>query len=274
MNQAGTPPSDTLLARLAPEVLQLVLDAGEAIMRVYTSDFAITHKADKSPLTQADLAAHRVLASGLTALEPRFPVLSEEAQVAGFDERRTWSTYWLIDPLDGTREFVKRNDEFTVNVALVHDHQPVLGVVHAPALALTYVAHRGGVAWRARDGAREPIRVAPRVREPVRVAGSRSHAGDSLKRFLAALGAHEMVSMGSSLKLCLVADGSVDVYPRLGPTSEWDTAAAHCVVEQAGGQVTDTRLQPLRYNTKESLLNPKFLVFADAARDWRACLSA
>jgi 3'(2'), 5'-bisphosphate nucleotidase len=246
----------------------------EAILEVYATAFDVTHKADKSPLTQADLAAHRLLSTALADMQPAYPVLSEESQAIDFAERSAWTTYWLVDPLDGTREFVKRNDEFTVNVALVHRGEPILGVVHAPALALTYFGYRDGGAWRARgDSPGEPIRAAPRVRDPIRVAGSRSHAGDSLQRFLAALGPHELVSMGSSLKLCLVADGSVDVYPRFGPTSEWDTAAAQCVVEQAGGRVTDTRLRTLRYNAGESLLNPEFLVFADDSKDWLACLS-
>ncbi len=263
---------DASLDELLPAVVDLSLAAGAAIMKVYDTDFAVEHKDDRSPLTQADLAAHEVLVEGLERLAP-YPVLSEESAAIPFARRREWHTYWLVDPLDGTREFVKRNDEFTVNVALVHEHEPVLGVVYAPALRLCYYAARGQGAWRRREeGAPEAIRVAPEVRDPVLVAGSRSHAGDSLKRFLERLGPHRLVSMGSSLKLCLVADGTVDVYPRLGPTSEWDTAASHCVVEVAGGAVTGTDLRPLRYNTREALLNPHFLVFGDRAHDWRASL--
>lgn len=253
--------------------MQLARQAGDAIMQVYATAFDVTHKADDSPLTKADLAAHRLLTAELARLSPSYPVLSEESQAVAFAERRAWSTYWLVDPLDGTREFVKRNDEFTVNVALVHEGEPILGVVHAPALALTYFAHDGGGAWRVRaTGAAERIHAALRVRDPVKVAGSRSHAGESLRGFLERLGPHELISMGSSLKLCLVADGSVDVYPRFGKTSEWDTAAAQCVVEQAGGRVTDLELRALRYNTRESLLNPEFLVYADEHKDWRSYL--
>lgn len=267
-------PDEAFLADTAPRVVQLALQAGEAILEVYATAFDVTHKADESPLTQADLAAHRLLSTALADMQPGYPVLSEESQSVDFSERGAWTTYWLVDPLDGTREFVKRNDEFTVNVALVHRGEPILGVVHAPALGSTYFGYRNGGAWRTRsESATEAIRAAPRVRDPIRVAGSRSHAGDSLQRFLAALGSHELVSMGSSLKLCMVADGSVDVYPRFGPTSEWDTAAAQCIVEQAGGRVTDMQLRTLRYNTGESLINPEFLVFADDSKDWLACLS-
>ena len=266
-------PDEESLARTLPRVVQFALRAGEEIMQVYAAPFDVSHKADKSPLTQADLAAHRLLTAALADLQPTYPVLSEESQVVAFAERSAWTTYWLVDPLDGTREFVKRNDEFTVNIALVHNGEPILGVVHAPALALTYCGYVGGGAWRTRGAApSEEIHVAPRARDPVKVAGSRSHAGDSLQGFLAALGTHELISMGSSLKLCLVADGSADVYPRFGKTSEWDTAAGQCVVEQAGGRVTDLRLQPLRYNTSESLLNPEFLVYGDASKDWLAYL--
>jgi len=175
----------------------------------------------------------------------------------------------LVDPLDGTREFVKRNGEFTVNVALVEEHRPVLGVVHAPALDRTWYGARNEGAFRQEnDQPPQPIRAASECASPVRVAGSRSHAGDSLQRFLQNLGEHELLSMGSSMKLCLVAEGAADVYPRLGPTSEWDTAAAQAVVEAAGGKVTDTEMRPLEYNRKESLLNPHFLVFGDERVNW------
>jgi 3'(2'), 5'-bisphosphate nucleotidase len=177
--------------------------------------------------------------------------------------------YWLIDPLDGTREFVKRNGEFTVNIALIENGIPTVGVVHIPVSGISYLGQSGQGAWKIdAEGQRSAIRVSAPAHRPVRVAGSRSHAGDSLKRFLERLGEHQIVSMGSSLKLCLVAEGAADVYPRLGPTSEWDTAAAQAVVEAAGGMVTDTQLEPLRYNTKDSLLNPHFLVFGDASENW------
>lgn len=247
----------------------IAVQAGERILQIYDSEFAIQHKDDKSPLTEADLAAHRTIVAGLSALTPDIPVLSEESASIPFAERRRWSRYWLVDPLDGTREFIKRNGEFTVNIALIHAGRAVLGVVYVPVTRLSYYACAGGGAFKHTAGAApERIRVRALGDGPVVVAGSRSHSGDSLLRFLDKLGAHELVSMGSALKSCLVAEGKADIYPRLGPTSEWDTAAAQCVVEEAGGRVTGMDMQTLRYNTKDSLLNPHFFVFGDASRDW------
>ncbi len=254
-------------------VNQIAREAGEAILEIYQQDFEVTTKDDDSPLTQADLASHRHIVAALEKLTPNLPILSEESASVPFETRRRWQRYWLIDPLDGTREFVKRNGEFTVNIALIDDHRPVLGVVHAPVLDTTWYGIPGQGAWRQEGKApAQPIEVVSQARTPLQVAGSRSHAGDSLKRFLEKVGDHQIVSMGSSLKLCLVADGRADIYPRLGPTSEWDTAAAQAVVEAAGGRVTDTQLVPLSYNRKESLLNPHFLVFGDTTRDWSAYL--
>lgn len=256
-------------SHLLEPVVALAREAGRRIMEIYQSDFRVGLKDDFSPLTAADLASHHCLVEGLEALSSKYPVLSEEAAASNFEERETWETFWLIDPLDGTREFIKRNGEFTVNVALIHRHEPVLGVVHAPAMELCYFASEGCGAYR-QTGDREPeiIHVAPQAARPVRVVGSRSHGTIALNLYLSRLGEHELLSVGSSLKLCLVADGSADLYPRLGPTSEWDTAAAHCVVLEAGGAVVDLAGRPLRYNTRESLLNPHFLVIGDKSRDW------
>ncbi len=254
---------------LLDPVCAIARTAGERILEVYETDFAVEHKADDSPLTAADLAAHRAIVDGLARLTPQVPVLSEESARIPFAERAAWPCYWLVDPLDGTREFVKRNGEFTVNIALVADHEPVLGVVYVPVGGRTYRAARGHGAWRLEPGG-APQRLHTRPRPPgrVTVAGSRSHRGASLDRLLERLGDYELIGMGSSLKFCLVAEGRADLYARLGPTSEWDTAAAHCLVEEAGGRVTDLSLHPLRYNTKESLLNPHFLVFGDPSQDW------
>jgi len=250
-------------------VIALAREAGVAIMQIYQQDFAVEQKSDRSPLTEADLAAHRTIVDGLQRLTPDIPVLSEESSSIPFTERSAWQRYWLVDPLDGTKEFVKRNGEFTVNIALIQDHAPVLGVVCVPVTGRVYYGARDAGAWREDPGQeRVAIRVEPRHHRPVRIAGSRSHAGDSLTRYLENLGEHEIVSMGSSLKFCLVAEGQADVYPRLGPTSEWDTAAAQAIVEAAGGRVTDLQLRDLRYNTKDSLLNPHFLVFGDRSLDW------
>ena len=255
------------------EIRALAKQAGEKILEVYNTDFAVEHKDDKSPLTAADMASHKTIVARLNTLTPDIPVLSEEAAGIPFAERRNWNTYWLIDPLDGTKEFVKRNGEFTVNIALIHEGKPVLGVVHVPVSGVTYAACEGQGTVKDVPGEGErKIQVRKLTDGPVAVVGSRSHRGDSLNAFLDKLGEHEIVSMGSSLKICLVAEGAADVYPRLGPTSEWDTAAAHCVVEQAGGSLTDLDMKPLRYNTKESLLNPFFFVFGDGSRDWSGYL--
>ena len=252
-------------------VIVLARDAGERIMAVYRSDFRVGAKDDRSPLTAADLASHHCLVEGLQALRPQYPVLSEESAEVPFEVRAEWETYWLIDPLDGTKEFVKRNGEFTVNVALVHRHVPVLGVVYAPAKDLAYFASEGCGAFRQiEDLEPQALHVSAGAANPVRVVGSRSHGTIALGLYLSRLGEHELVSIGSSLKLCLVAEGSADLYPRIGLTSEWDTAAAHCVVKEAGGDVADLSGTALRYNTKESILNPYFLAYGDKTRDWFA----
>ncbi len=262
-------PGDHTREDLLQQVVELARQAGGRILEVYDSDFAVEHKEDKSPLTAADMASHKAIVAGLEQLTPTVPILSEESAKIPFAERSSWHTYWLVDPLDGTKEFIKRNGEFTVNIALIRDGVPVLGVVYVPVSGVTYSACEGLGAWKAEPGgAPKPIRVRPLAQGAMAVVGSRSHGGDSLQAFLDKVGEHEMVSMGSSLKLCLVAEGRADVYPRLGLTSEWDTAASQCVVEQAGGRVTDLELQRLRYNTKDSLLNPFFLVVGDSGHDW------
>jgi 3'(2'), 5'-bisphosphate nucleotidase len=256
---------------LLKAAVELAVKAGHKILAIYHSDFRVGHKEDNSPLTAADLAAHHCLVEGLQTLPGGYPVLSEEAAALPFEERSQWETYWLIDPLDGTKEFVKRNGEFTVNIALIRGNRPVLGVVYAPALDTCYFAEENGGAFK-QAGEAEPTRIAVRGKASGRlvVVGSRSHATPELELYLSRLGEHELKSIGSSLKFCLVAEGVADVYPRLGPTSEWDTAAAQCVVEVAGGAVTDLQGRALAYNTKPSLLNPFFLVFGDTAKDWKA----
>ena len=267
-NEISTDPS----ALLEP-VTRLAREAAQKILAIYDSEFAVEEKDDRSPLTEADLASHNAIIAGLEELTPGLPVLSEESSQLPYAQRSLWQRYWLVDPLDGTREFIKRNGEFTVNIALIEGGVPVLGVVQVPVSGVCYFACRGQGAFKEEPGkGAQPIRVRKLPEGPVMVVGSRSHRGDSLNRFLENLGEHEMVGMGSSLKLCLVAEGIADIYPRLGLTSEWDTAAAQCVVEQAGGHVTDTDMQPLRYNTKDSLLNPHFLVFGDDSRDWSGYL--
>jgi 3'(2'), 5'-bisphosphate nucleotidase len=251
------------LRALAAALMPIVARAGEAIMRVYNAEFAVEHKPDHSPLTLADLESQRVIIEGLTRLTADIPILSEESAQAPWAERQAWTELWVVDPLDGTREFVKRNGEFTVNIALVADHEPLLGVVAAPAQGVLYWGAAGVGAFRERQGeAPTAIHVAP-PQQPLRVVGSRSHESPQTSAYLARLGSYEIKGVGSSLKFCQVAEGSADLYPRFGPTSEWDTAAGHALLEAAGGQVTRVDGHRLRYNCRASLINGDFLAFGD-----------
>jgi len=261
--------SSVNLQLLMPDLIALARRAGDAILEVYKQDFSVTHKADDSPLTQADLASHVIIRDALAALTPAVPLLSEESAGIDFHTRSGWSEYWLVDPLDGTREFVNRNGEFTVNIALIQHHKAVGGVVYVPVSGVCYTGIDEVGAMRYSSG-QEPVQISVRrpCADPIVVVGSRSHANPKLEQHLAALGDYQLVSMGSSLKFCLLAEGKADFYPRLGPTSEWDTAAAHAVVTAAGGSIIKLDGQPLEYNRKDSLLNPEFLVIADPDRDW------
>jgi 3'(2'), 5'-bisphosphate nucleotidase len=252
------------------DIIALARSAGREILAVYDgAEMQQQDKSDGSPLTAADLASHHAIVAGLERLTPELPILSEESAAEDYEVRRQWRKFWLVDPLDGTKEFIKRNGEFTVNIALIEDGVPVMGVVHAPVLGVTYYAERGRGAFMQRgDAPATPIRaVLHAAGEPVKVVASRSHSDERTSALLARLGQHECVSMGSSLKLCLVAEGAAHLYPRLGPTMEWDTAAAHAVVNEAGGMVVDSAGDPLRYN-KSDLHNPEFFVchrdYADA----------
>lgn len=264
------------LVELLEPVRAIAVAASEKILKVYATDFSVAEKQDTSPLTEADLASHETIVAGLKALTPELPVLSEESVGIPFAERSKWPRYWLVDPLDGTKEFIKKNGEFTVNIALIEGHRAVLGVVHVPVTGVSYCAAQGAGAFKQdASGARETL--TPRKADPKRfvVSGSRSHGDDTLQAFVASLpGEVEFIAKGSSLKLCMVAEGVADIYPRFGLTSEWDTAAAQCVVEQAGGIVVDRQFEPLLYNAKEDILNPHFIVIADPSFDWRPLLPA
>ena len=251
----------------------LACEAGEAIMRIYAQDFAVQTKDDDSPLTAADLAAHRILVAGLQALTPDIPVLSEEAADIPWATRREWRRLWLVDPLDGTREFVKKNGEFTVNIALIEDGEPVLGVVQAPALDYLVHAERGAGAFLREAHGDVPLASTRPAAAPLRVAASRSHLDARTQGVLERLGEHERLGLGSSLKFCRIAEGRVDFYPRFGPTSEWDTAAGQAVLEAAGGAVLQTSGERLSYNRKESILNPDFLALGDPDLPWREWLA-
>ncbi len=247
--------------------------AGAAILEIYGTDFEVRRKSDTSPLTQADLAAHEIIAAELGALTPKLPLLSEESTPPAYSERRRWQRYWLVDPLDGTREFINRNGEFTVNIALIENGRPSLGLVGVPTQGKVYV---GRVAARRAEcheaGAVRRIGGRPMAEDsPLTVVASRSHGNERLQRYLQALAelfpGVERRSVGSSLKLCLLAEGGADLYPRLGPTSEWDIAAAHAVLTAAGGAIRHLDGAPIAYN-KRSFLNPDFIAVADAGFPW------
>jgi 3'(2'), 5'-bisphosphate nucleotidase len=259
------------VTNLLTAVIAISKAAGQAILTIYEDGaFDTTLKADNSPLTAADLAAHRVIVSSLRHLTPDIPVLSEESTAVAWEERQQWSRYWLIDPLDGTREFLKRNGEFTVNIALIEDGVPTLGVVYVPVFKCCYYGARGHGAWKEVAGKVTPITTLAleQGQGRLRVVESRTHRADALDAWLTRLQPRfpqlELVSMGSSLKICLVAEGMADLYPRLSPTSEWDTAAAQAILEAAGGKLVDQQGADYRYNRKADLLNPFFFAVGDA----------
>ncbi len=249
--------------------IALAQQAGDRILQIYRRGYDVREKSDSTPVTDADMEAHYAICAGLDILTPDVPVVSEEADPAALDERRRWPWYWLIDPLDGTREFIRGSGEFTVNIALMKAGRPVLGVIHVPVGGATYfAASDAGAFHQHANGPPERIHARAHLSEPPVIAVSRARRGPRLHRFLNNLGPHQTVAMGSSLKSCLVAAGRADLYPCFGPTSEWDTAAAHCLIEQAGGRLTDLRMRPLRYNRRASMLNPPFFACASPDYDW------
>ena len=260
------------LKALLDSVKIIAQEAGKKIIEIYGDEFSVDIKHDKSPLTTADLAAHHHIIKELAKIS-EFPILSEESAQIDYKQRQQWQTYWLVDPLDGTKEFIKRNGDFTVNIALIHQHKVILGMVYVPVSGVYYFGACGEGAFKQNNhGEINPIQVRAKTPKKLIVVGSRSHITAELEQYLSRLPEHQLTSMGSSLKLCLVAEGVADLYPRIGLTSEWDTAAAQCVVEQAGGTVIDIKGNSLSYNQKESLLNPYFLVFADNTHDWLSYL--
>lgn len=263
--------------KLLTEIKRISIAAGEAILEVYDreEDLDISIKDNDSPLTEADLNAHKVIVEALHELTPGLPVLSEESKAVPWQERQYWDTYWLVDPLDGTKEFISRNGEFTVNIALIDNGRPVMGVVYVPVLEILYYGGTDG-AYKEEKGQCEAIQTAKidDQQHTVAVVASRSHKGEELEGWLERTAVRfpqmELVSMGSSLKICLVAEGKADIYPRLALTSEWDTAAAQAILEAAGGILTDTDFNIYRYNQKEDILNPYFFAIGDRGFDWAA----
>lgn len=268
--------SEPNLQVLLPAVIALVERAGAAILPFWRHELAVQHKVDDSPVTAADLAANQVLVEGLTALAPDIPVLSEESCAIPFAERAGWQRWWLVDPLDGTKEFIAGSSEFTVNVALVEAGRVLFGVVGVPADGRCYYGGAGLGAWR--QVGEEPARSIQVRQEPIErftVVASRRHSSPEQERLLAGLGERfgtlALASVGSSLKFCLLAEGAADCYPRLAPTSQWDTAAAQGVLEGAGGEVLEVCGEPLRYPAREDFLNPHFLALS-AEAPWREVL--
>lgn len=264
-------PMTTSLQSLIEPLVTLCREAGGAIEAVGEHDLETQRKADDSPVTAADLAAHRVLVQGLPSIGKRdWPILSEESASIAWHERRRWSTYWLIDPLDGTKEFIRGSDEYTVNVALIDRNRAVLGVIEKPGSGEVWVGEPDSGAWyqSCAGGAWKVLQVQPS--EPLRLVVSRFHRGKSTRRLIESLTDVEVEELGSSLKCCRIAEGRADLYPRFGPTSEWDTAAAQAILEGAGGHLLDCESwTPLRYNTKDSLLNPSFAACASLKGVWR-----
>ena len=240
----------------------IVYRAGDAIMKIYDSPFEVETKSDNSPLTIADKKSHSIICGGLKNIFPDIPILSEEGRNIPYSERKKWDTFWLVDPLDGTKEFVKRNGEFTVNIALIKNNYPIFGSVYAPYKKELFWAFEGLGAWKSKDKNKaQSIKVVQNKIEK-RIVISRSHPNEKVSQFINQYDNHQLIRMGSSLKLCCIADGKADIYPRLGPTSEWDIGAAQCIVEQAGGSVLEyDSNNRLRYN-KENILNPFFIVSA------------
>jgi len=262
-------------------LLRIGISAGKEILSVYnqSGDIDVTLKDDNSPLTEADRLAHQLIVAELQELTPDIPILSEESAETPVQQRMDWSQFWIVDPLDGTKEFIKRNGEFTVNIALITNGVPELGIVHVPVCGMNYLGQVGAGAWKVNPEGEFKEISAPRFslgQSVVRVVASRSHRGELVDKLIAAmeseLGPTEVVSMGSSLKICLLAEGKADIYPRLAPTSEWDTAAAHAVLSAAGGEIYDTSFKTLTYNQKESILNPHFIAIADPKFDWSSLL--
>ena len=244
------------------DIVTIAKEAGDAIMQIYKQDFEVEYKQDNSPLTLADKKANDIIEIGLNKLSVNFPILSEEGEEVPYENRKHWEYFWLVDPLDGTKEFVKKNDEFTVNIALIYKDTPVLGVVYAPALDVCYWAKQGRGAFK--DGQKLPLKTKEQ-RSTYKIVASRSHMSDDTQAFIDAIDTNkekELVSIGSSLKICLVAEGEADIYSRLGSTMEWDTGAAHAVASEAGKilrKYENHKYAQHKYN-KKTLLNSFFLV--------------
>ena len=257
---------------LLPSVIAIATRAAEVIMAVYSTSFSVRRKPDDSPVTEADEASDALINQALNALTPKYPVLSEESECPPFALRSSWRRYWLVDPLDGTQGFVTRRGDFSINIALIEAHVPLLGVIYVPQTGVCYYAQSGAGAFcLERAGAPRRLQVSDKAGPPLRVVTSHSRRNPLTGAFIESLGEVQIERVGAALKSCRVAEGKADVYPGFSRTSEWDTAAAQCILEEAGGRIIDVEGKPLRYNTRESLRNPRFLAVGDTRAD---CLGA
>ncbi|EOG1047903.1 3'(2'),5'-bisphosphate nucleotidase CysQ [Vibrio fluvialis] len=261
------------LSHLLPDVISIARSAGQLILDIYENkSYESYTKSDETPVTSADLAAHKLVVERLSELTPDIPVLSEEAANISLTTRETWQRYWLVDPLDGTQEFIARSGDFATIIALVENNRPVMGVVYGPVSGVTYYAYSGKGAWKLPDMS-ESLRIETHKHElpgqSIAIAISRRQDINRITNRLSSQWNYELVPLGSAaLKACLVAEGAVDCYLRLGPTGEWDTAATQCIVEEAGGRILSTQLEPLSYNERDTLENPNFIVLGDADLPW------
>lgn len=261
------------LSHLLPNVIEIARAAGQLILDIYEKkQYEAFVKNDQTPVTSADIAAHKLISERLRELTPDIPVLSEEAADISLQQRQQWSRYWLVDPLDGTQEFIARSGDFATIIALVENHHPVMGVVYAPVSGVSYYAYQGKGAWKIPD-LDESVRIQTHKHElagqTIAIAISRRQDINRITDRMSNEWNYELIPLGSAaLKACLVAEGAVDCYLRLGPTGEWDTAATQCIVEEAGGRILNTTLEPLSYNERETLENPNFIVLGDATLPW------
>ncbi len=255
------------------ECLKTAIDAGKEILDIHDNKIIVNSKEDKSPITQADINSNNLIISRLKKIDPNIPILSEEGLV-DWSIRKTWDTYWLIDPLDGTKEFIKRNGEFTVNIALIEKNYPIFGVIYAPAKSLLYYAIKNNGAFKTNSSSKinnldqfEIIKSKKKQSDPIKVIGSRSHSSKGFQNWVEKNFTNfELITIGSSLKFCILAEGKADIYPRLGPTSEWDIAAGHIILEEAGGKLKTFDNKDILYNTKENILNPHFIAYGNLSK--------
>jgi 3'(2'), 5'-bisphosphate nucleotidase len=255
---------------LLKDIVSLAKQAGNQVLNIYQRDLTVEYKADKSPITVADLASHDCICQGLRHLTPDLPIISEESIPASFQKRRSWEKYWLIDPLDGTKEFLDKNGEFTINIALIEQHKPSLGVIFVPSKNICYFASKRLGAYKQIGQAQSKIILSRAWKEelPITAVISRRHGKEELKKFLAQFFSLNLLYCGSALKFCWLAEGLADIYPRFSPTFEWDTAAGQCILKEAGGLVIDNTGQELQYNMSSSLQIANFLAVADKRRHW------